>query len=201
VQPVVRPGGVRLSPVEAVEPPRIARISPAVAGRGGRIRIDATYLGAPARVTIGGTQIVPSNVSAMEPEGPVLVQLPAGLVEGTYDTTLTGAIAPHSDPTTLTIVEATRPSIDAPTLVRHSRANPLVLDGRALGVGVVNIIFWPDAGIAAPSDVVTVAGNAATTSITVPAAALAPLRNTLYRISLQAAPHVFTPYVVLEMTP
>jgi hypothetical protein len=201
VQPVVRPGGVRLGPVEAVEPPRIARISPAVAGRGGRIRIDGAYLGAPARVTIGGTQIVPPDVSAMEPGGPVLVQLPAGLVEGTYDATLTGAITPHSDPATLTIVDPARPSIDAPIVLRHSRANPLVLDGRALGVGAVNVIFWPDAGIAAPSDVVTVAGNAATISITIPAAALAPLRNTLYRISLQAAPHVFTPYVVLEMTP
>ena len=73
--------------------------------------------------------------------------------------------------------------------------------GRALGAGAVNVVFWPDAGVNAPTDVVTIAGNAAATSVTIPAANLAPLRNQVYRISLQVSPHVFTAYVLLDFTP
>ena len=41
-RPVVRPGGLRLAPIEALAPPRIDRITPLTVGEGGRIRIDAT---------------------------------------------------------------------------------------------------------------------------------------------------------------
>ena len=72
--------------------------------------------------------------------------------------------------------------------------------GDTLGAGAVDVIFWPDSGISTP-DVITVTGNAAVNSITIPAANLIPLRHTTYRLSLQYSTHGFTPYVLLEITP
>jgi len=200
-QPIVHPGGLRLAPLEVIDRPRIQRITPSPAGQGGRIRIDATYTGAPARVAVGDTRIIPPDIAEMEPGGPVLATLPGGILESSYDVTLTAANNVSSDRASLTVVAAARPSVDAPAVLRHSRAANLVLEGRALGAGPVEVVFWPDSGVSAPSDVVTVPGSAAATSITILAADLAPLRDTLYRISLRYSPHGFTPYVLLEMTP
>src|SRR2546430_123470 len=136
----------------------------------------------------------------MEPGGPVLVQLPAGLVEDAYDVTLWGSTATPSAPQTLVIVDPARPSLDAPDILRHSRGSDLVLTGRALGVGAANVVFWPDDGVSAPTDVVTVAGNAAGAVVTLPAANLAALWSRLYRLSVQYSPHGFTPHVLLEIT-
>lgn len=200
-QPIVHPGGVRLGPIDVAAPPRIARITPTTIGRGGRIRLDATYTGTPSIVSVGGTRIVPPDIAAMEDGGPVLVTLPAGVVEDAYDVRLIGAGSVPSNPETLTVVEVTLPSVDAPDALRHSRTNNLVLTGRALGAGAVNVVFWPESGISAPPDVITLAGNAAANVITIPAANLAPLRNTVYRLSLQHSAHGFTPYVSLEIIP
>jgi hypothetical protein len=200
-QPVVHPGGIRLAPVEVATRPHIERVAPSVVGRGGRIRLDASYIGPPARVTAGDARIIPPDIAAMAPDGPVLVTLPPTLVEGTYDLTLTAAGLAPSDPVTVRIVEATRPSIDAPANLRHSRGVNLVLEGRALGTGAATVFFWPDAGIASPADVVTAAGNAADTTLTIPTANLVDLRNEAYRISLRHTAHGFTPYVVLEIAP
>lgn len=201
VQPVVHPGGLRLGPVDVVDRPRIQRITPAAIGRGGRIRIDASYTGAPSRVVVGETRLVPPDVAALEDGGPVAATLPASVAEGAYDLTLTGAGNLTSEATTLRVIADTEPSLDAPAVLRHSRAAGLSLTGRALGAGAVDVVFWPDSGVQAPTDVVTLPANAAGTSLFIPAADLAPLRDTLYRISLQHAPHGFTPYVLLEMTP
>jgi Pvc16 N-terminal domain len=200
-QPVVRPGGIRLRPIDVADPPRIMRISPVSVGLGGRIRIDATYTGTPGRVSVGQTRIVPPDIAAMEDGGAVLATLPVGVTENTYDVRLTGSSNVPSDAVTLTVFEATRPSVDAPDALHHSHVNNLVLTGRALGAGNVNVFFWPDSGISTPGDVVTIMGNAAANSITIPAANLTPLRNTTYRISLQHSTHGFTPYVLLEITP
>jgi hypothetical protein len=200
-QPIVHPGGIHLGPVDVADLPRIVRITPSTIGRSGRIRLDATYTGAPDIVSVGGTRIIPPDIAAMEDGGPVAVMLPPGVIEGTYDVTLTGVSNVPSDPQTLIVVAATQPSVDAPDQLRHSRANDLVLTGRALGTGAVNVIFWPDAGISAPSDVFTVAGNAAGNTITIPAANLTPLRNTVYRLSLQHSAHGFTAYVLMEIMP
>jgi hypothetical protein len=200
-QPLVHPGGLRLAPIDVLERPRIQRITPAGVGRGGRVRVDGTYTGAPSRVSVGTTALVPPAIAALEDGGPVAAALPAAIAEGAYDVTLTGAGGAASDPVTLVVFDPTLPSIDAPDFLRHSRVNPLALTGRALGAGAVDLVFWPDAGVSAPSDVVTIAGNAAGNTVTVPAASLAPLANVPYRVSLHFSPHGFTPYVVLEMTP
>lgn len=200
-QPIVHPGGIRLGPVDVADRPRISRVTPATIGRSGRVRLDATYTGAPSVVSVDATRIIPPNIVAMEDGGPVIVTLPAGLAEDTYDIRLTGAGNVASDPETLTVVEATRPSLDAPGVLRHSRATNLVLTGRALGAGAANVVFWPDSGISAPTDVITVTAAAAATSVTIGAADLVPLRTTVYRLSVQHAPHGFTPYVLLEIVP
>jgi hypothetical protein len=200
VQPLVRPGGIRLGPVDVADLPRITRISPEAIGVGGRVRLDASYMGAPTLVTVGQTRIVPPDIAAMEDGGPVLVTLPAAVAEGAYDVTLRGTGNVPSDAATLTVLEATRVSLDAPEVLRHSRANNLVLTGHNLGAGAVDVMFWPDTGVSTPNDVVTIPGTAAGTDITIPAASLAPLRNTTYRISFQFSTHGFTPYVVLEIT-
>jgi uncharacterized protein DUF4255 len=200
VQPLVHPGGIRLGPVDVADRPRITRISPEAVGVGGRVRLDASYTGAPTRVTVGQTQIVPPNIAAMEVGGPVLVTLPGGVTEGAYDLTLGDAGSVSSEAVTLTVLEATRVFLNAPQVLRHPRANDLVLTGGNLGVGAADVMFWPDTGISVPTDVVTVAGTAAGADITIPAANLAPLRNTTYRISFQFSTHGFTPYVLLEIT-
>lgn len=201
VQPLVHPGGIRLGPVDVADKPRITRISPEAIGVGGRVRLDASYTGAPASVAVGQTQIVPPAIAAMEADGPVLVTLPNTVAEGAYDLTLRDAGNVPSDATTLTVLEAARVSLDAPSTLRHSRAANLVLTGRNLGAGAADVMFWPDTGISVPTDVVTVSGTAADADITIPAANLAPLRNTTYRISFQFSTHGFTPYVLLEITP
>src|SRR5207244_23115 len=111
--------------------PGINRLTPAIIGRGGRVRLDGTYAAPAARVTLRrrlppATDLVPPNdIGEMEPGGPVLVQLPAGLVEDAYDVTLWGSTATPSAPQTLVIVDPARPSLDAPDILRHSRGSDL----------------------------------------------------------------------------
>lgn len=197
--PIVHPGGIRFAQVDVVTPPAIARLSPAAVAPGGRVRIDAVYSGAPARVTVGDVRIVPPDLSTPEPAGPVLFTLPNGVTPSAYDVSLTTATSAPSQPQTLVVQSPTLTSLDAPAVLRHSRASNLVLSGHALGAGNVTLTFWPEAGISNPGDVVTVAATAAGNSLTASAAALAGLRNTVYRISLQYAAHAFTPYVLLEI--
>ncbi|HYP06542.1 MAG TPA: Pvc16 family protein [Bryobacteraceae bacterium] len=200
-QPIVHPGGLRMAAIDVLDRARVQRITPSPAGEGGRVRLDAAYFGAPLRVSVGTTRIEPPNMTPLEPGGPVIATLPAAISEDSYDVTITGANNVPSEATSLTVIAASLPSVDAPDTLRHSRVNNLVLEGRQLGAGAVDVVFWPDSGVSGPADVVTISGNAAGTSITIPAGSLAPLRTTTYRISLRHSPHSFTPYVVLEITP
>jgi hypothetical protein len=202
VLPIVHPGGIRFGDIDVADRPRIERITPSTIGVGGRIRIDATYTGAPTRISVGSTRIIPPDLVEMSPGGPVQTTLPGAVAEDTYDVTLSGTgTAAASEAVTLVVVDATRPSVDAPDVLTHSRANDLVLTGRALGAGAVEVMFWPDSGISTPGDVVAVAATAASTTMTILAPQLAPLRNSTYRVSLHASTHEFTPYVLLEVTP
>jgi hypothetical protein len=201
IQPVVWPGGVRLNDIDVHDAPRITNITPAVVGVGGRLRIDGSYTGAPTRVTIGGEPHEPPDIAAMSAGGPVLVTLTNQVAEGQYTVTLRGFGAVMSDAEVVTVVGATIPSIDAPDTLVHSAAAPLVLEGRALGAGAVDVFFWPDSGIGAPSEVVTVSGTAAGTTVTMMPAALAVLPPRLYRISVHLPPQTFTSYVLLELVP
>jgi hypothetical protein len=201
VQPVVRPGGANLSDIDVADQPRLERITPSTVGVGGRLRIDGTYTGAPSRVRIGDVAHEPPDIAAMSPGGPVLVSLTNQVVEGQFTVTLRGTGTVMSEPQVVTVVGAALPSVDAPEVLQHSRAAALVLDGRALGVGPTTVFFWPDRGIGAPSEVITVSGTAATTSVTIQPADLAALPPRLYRVSVQISPQIYTPYVLLEIVP
>lgn len=200
-QPVVRPGGVNLAGVDVVGQARIERIVPSTIGVGGRVRIDGSYTGTPTRVTIGDVRLEPPDIAPMAPDGPVLVTLTNAVGEGEYTVTLRGTGAAVSEPEVIAVVETTIPSVDAPDVLRHSRASALVLEGRALGVGATEVFFWPDTGINSPSDVIIVTGAAAVTTVTIAPAALAALPPRVYRVSLHRPPHTFTAYVVLEIGP
>ena len=201
VQPIVRPGGVRLGDIDVHEAPRIANITPASISEGGRIRIDGSYTGAATRVSVGDVRHQPPDIVEMTPGGPVLVTLSNQVLEGEHTVTLRGQSAGISEPEVLTILPPSVPSVDAPTVLQHSRTAALALDGRALGIGPVEVFFWPDRGITAPSDVVTVTGAAANTTVTMAPAALAALPARLYRLSVHYPPHTFTSYVLLEIVP
>jgi hypothetical protein len=201
VQPVVHPGGVRLADIDVADQPRIVRLVPSRVGVGGRLRVDGSYTGAPTRVTIGDVRHEPPDIAPMAPGGPVLVTLKNQVVEGEYIVTLRGAGEVMSEPEVVTVVSPALPSVDAPDVLQQSRAAALVLEGRSLGAGAVDVYFWPDSGISAPSDVVEVAGTAAATTVTLQPAALAALAPQVYRVSVHRPPHTFTPYVVLEIVP
>jgi hypothetical protein len=204
-RPVVRPGGLQLAPIAALAPPRIERITPATVGGSGRIRIDATYTGDPARVVIGTERIIPPQIAALVPGGPVRVNLPPAVVPNAYDVTLTAANNVPSRPGGLNVVDPSLPSVYAPDALEHSIAGDLVLDGGALGANgdARQVFLWPDSGIGSPVDVVEVAGTieAGGNAVRVLASQLTGLRPRLYRISVQHGTHLFTPYVLLEITP
>lgn len=203
--PVVRPGGLALAPIEVVTPPRIERITPSSVGFGGRIRIDAAYTGNPARVTIGAERIEPPEIAALEPGGPVRANLPPAVTAQAYDLTLAAANNISSQPAGLTVLDINLPSIFAPGVAEHSAAGDLVLDGASLGANgdPLAAFFWPDSGISAPGEVVELAGavEGGGTALRITAAELAGLRPTLYRISVRMAAHLYTSYVLLEITP
>jgi hypothetical protein len=200
-QPLVRPGGVVLDDVDVADKPRIQRIVPGTIGEGGRVRIDGTYTGAPTRVMIGDIPHQPPDIAPMSPGGPVLVTLTNAVAAGQYTVTLRGAGDVMSDQDVISVIPDTLPSVDAPDVLQHSRALPLVLEGRALGAGPTPVFFWPDRGIYAPSEVTIVNGTAAGTTVSVPAAELLPLAPRLYRVSVQLPPHRYTPFVLLEIIP
>jgi hypothetical protein len=204
-RPVVRPGGVQLAPLAALAPPRIERITPTTVGEGGRIRIDASYTGDPARVAIGTARIVPPEIVALAPGGPVRVNLPPAVSPNAYDVTLTAANNMSSRPGGLNVAAPSLPSVYAPDALEQSIASDLVLDGGALGANgdAHSVFLWPDSGIGSPADVVELVGTVegGGSAVRVPAAQLAGLRPRLYRMSVQYDTHLFTPYVLLEMTP
>jgi hypothetical protein len=200
-QPLVRPGGVNLLDIDVADQPRLARLVPSTIGVGGRVRVDGTYTGAPTRVRIGDINHEPPDIAAMSPGGPVLVTLLNTVSAGQFTVTLRGTGHVMSEPEVLTVIGAALPSVDAPDVLQHSRAVALVLEGRALGAGATDVFFWPDSGIGAPSEVITVSGAAAGTSVTIQPADLAALPPRLYRVSVHLPPHTFTSYVLLEIVP
>lgn len=203
--PVVRPGGLELAPIEVLAPPRIERMTPSSIGVGGRIRIDAAYSGDPARVTVGTERIEPPEIAALEPGGPVRANLPPALTPAAYDLTLTAANNISSRPAGLTVIGVNLPSIFAPDTAEHSAAGDLVLDGASLGANgdPLAVFFWPDSGIGAPGEVVEAVGavESGGAALRVTAAELAGLRPTVHRISVRTAPHLYTSYVLLGITP
>jgi hypothetical protein len=202
--PVVQPGGVRLD-IEVRTRPAIERITPSIAGQGGRIRIDMGAVGGITAVHVGRTRLAGGALTVPVPNGPVIAALPAAgpdaVLPGAYDVILAAGTL-FSAPRTLTVIDPALPSVDAPLTLTHSVANPLVLDGRSLG-GATRLFAWPDSGLVSPTDVFNFPVAAAANSVTVAAGDLQAVsfRPTPYRLSVQYSAGGFTPYVLMEFGP
>lgn len=202
-RPVVRPGGIRLAPLEVTPPPEIVNLAPEIVRVEGRLRLNAQYTGALEQIRIGENTIINgAGLSVPEPGGPVLFSLPASVLPGTYNVFLrVNGIS--SSPGSLQVRPITVPSVDAPSNLTHSRAADLTLTGRSLD-DASEVIVWPEMGIFSPLDVVTLpVSEVSSNQVRVSAGVLgtAPLRNELYRLTVRVSAHVFTPFVQLEFTP
>lgn len=205
---VVHPGGIRLGPIEVTTPPVLERVTPNPVRPGGLVRLDTDSGIAPTHVTVGGVRVPAAALSIPVAGGPVFLDLgapPANAVgTGAHDVSLTaGGI--NSEPVPLTLSAPPVPSVHAPTPGFHSIAGgDLVLAGQDLGAALEAIV-WPDGGVAAPSEVVTLAlaGPPLPNQVTVAQADLAAagLRFTTYRLTVRVGPHLFTPWVLLEVRP
>jgi len=199
VHPVVRPGGVQLGPVEAMTPPSIERVTPSTARQNGVVRIDATYQGVPS-VAVGGAPLPPAAVTVVGDA--IFVDL-ATVGPNSYDVTLSaGSLTSLS--AYLTVASPPAASVDAPNPGFHSMGSgDLALTGQDLAAAD-RVILWPDEGLAAPSEVVTLSPVvAAATSVSVAQAVVqaASLRPAVYRVTAGVGPHTYTPWVLLEMRP
>ena len=202
--PLVRPGGVNLLELDVRTKPAITRVTPSRIGAGGSVRVDYEFEGPITEVLIGRARIN-AGVTELEPNRSLVVELPDvgpnAVDVGTWDLRLSGGSL-YSDARTLTVLPTTVPSVDAPAELSHGVAADLVLAGRALSTAT-EVFFWPDDGVAAPSEVVQVAVSGAPFSVTVPAAQLAALnfKPVRYRVTVRHSIHGFTPFVLLEFRP
>jgi len=199
-QPVVHPGGIRLAELFTGPPPLLTSLSPAIAGVGGRVRLNATYAGTVQQVRIG-TEVIPAAALAIpQPNGPVLLTLPPALAAGTYDATLRVDGA-YSRPVTLDVRPASVATLDAPAALTHSLAGDLVITGRGLAA-TAGVFIWPAQGVRAPDDVIAVAPSAAAANaITLTAADLAAagVRTGPHRLSVRLPQHIFPAFIELEL--
>lgn len=202
-RPLVRPGGIRLAPLDVTPPPAIVSIAPAIAGVERRLRLNAQYSGTLEHIRIGEDTVIDGgDLAVPEAEGPILFSLPATVRPGTYNVFLRVA-GKSSVPHSLQVRPGTVASVDAPSSLTHSMGNDLMLTGRSLD-SAIDAIIWPDHGIFSPLDVITLPLSVVTsTQVTVTAAELsaASIRPELYRITVRVSTHVFTPFVQLEFTP
>jgi hypothetical protein len=204
--PVVRPGGIGLD-VRAGTRPLVVRVTPEAVRQGGRVRIDVLGLATLEAVNVGGVEVAPGDASlTVAPAGtPLLLTLDDGGLQ---------SLGPGVEPLTvrasglvsrrgvLRIAAAGAPAVDAPGTVAHNPAADLVLSGANLAQAE-DAVLWPDVGLAAPTDVHTVALTAvAAGSVTVPTAnglANLPAGRGPWRLTVRIGTQVYTPYVLVEL--
>lgn len=204
VHPVVRPGGLNLGPVEAIAPPTIRRITPATARQSALVRIDASYEGTPV-VAVDGEPLPGAAVTVVDD---VIFANLATVAPGAHDVTLAIGSPPPPPLTSpaayLTVADPPAASVNAPNPGFHSIASgDLTLFGQDLAAAD-RVILWPDEGLSAPSEVVTLTPVTAQPNQVDVAQALvdgAALRPTVYRVTVGVGPHTYTPWVLLEVRP
>lgn len=192
--PVVRPGGIGLD-VRAGTRPLLLRVTPEAVREGGRVRIDSDQHSQTVRV---GPVEVPGDGS------PLLLALDHGGLEslgpGAYPVSVrAGGLA--SRRATLRIADAGDPAVDAPAV--HDPSGQLVLSGANL-TGAQEAVLWPDAGVAAPTDVHTLQLSGVTASsarITAARLGTLPAGRGPWRLTVRTGDHLYTPYVLLELAP
>lgn len=204
---VVRPGGVQLTNVAPIAPPRILRVTPSRLRAGGRVMLDTAEAGTADTLRIGAVTFTFADTPAAALEiarpdalGRVFATYPAAGPDGDVDAVLRGRAG--SDPEPVTILPASAAGVDAPLAALAPGAD-LVLTGGALDTAD-RVFLWPDAGIRDPADVIDLGPTVvAPASVTVARAGLtaAGLCAIPHRVSLRMASGAFTPYVLLEVAP
>ncbi|MGF1648486.1 MAG: Pvc16 family protein [Kineosporiaceae bacterium] len=202
----VRPGGIRLSTAVGLRP-EIVAMSPQPVRPGGRLRLtfrasqDVTAVriaGAEVLATAPGWAPVPGDTAS------AVVELAGGVVDGLAPgphpvALVTGGLASRTE--RLRIADPDQAVVDAPPAAPHSRLTDLELSGAGL-TGAEEVLAWPDAGVGAPSDVVSLpfAASSAGSVRVLSAGGLATLRPSVrrWRLTVRIAT-VFTPFVVLDL--
>lgn len=201
--PGVTPGGTHLSGPGASARPALRRVVPSTQGAGGRIRLDGDFPAAPTRVWIGDTLIQGGDIDVIDAARAVSVVLPDtgpdAIPAGVHKVRVAVGELP-SEPLQIQVVAADEPTLDGPAALAHDRAADLVLSGRGLS-GAIEVLAWPERGVRAPSEAVTLplAGPATATSITVASAALSALADRGYNLAARVGDHRFTPAITLTV--
>jgi hypothetical protein len=202
-RPIVRPGGIRLAPLDVTPPPEIESFAPSIASVDSLLRLNARYSGTVEYVRIGDETIVNGPaLSIPEPGRVVLLTIPATVTPGTYDIFLR-VNGVSSTAASVEIRPNNVPSVDAPSTLNHALGADLILTGRMLD-GAMEVIIWPERGISSPADVIALpVSNVTSSQVTVTATALsaAAIQTLPYRLTVRVSLHVFTPFVQLEFTP
>jgi hypothetical protein len=203
--PLVAPGGIGLE-VRAGIRPVVVRITPEAVRTEGRVRIDASVPGGLDAVVVDGIVAAAGDavLTASDDGSSMLLDLEDGgfedLEPGTYPLTVrSGGFV--SRRALLRIAEPEMPVIDAPLALLHDPDDDLVLSGANLG-DAEECLVWPDGGVAAPSEVHSLALTAGTAaSVTVASAELDVLGGggRTWRLAIRVGERVFTPYVLLEL--
>ncbi len=210
--PVVRPGGINFGEVEVLGRPQVLRVTPAQQGQGGRVRVDLELRGRTLEnLVIEGIATPLASLTPLVAGQSYVLTLPNTLpnVVAPGGRSLRAEVGSVMDPprqfsqrATLTVLDPSTPTLDAPNVATHSLAGPLSLSGRELAA-TEELLFWPDAELSVPTQIKSVLGPSATpTSVVATAAELATAGLTpgTWRISARVGDHVYTPYVLLELT-
>jgi hypothetical protein len=204
--PVVRPGGIELE-IRAGTRPLILRVTPEAVRPGGRVRIDASLIGALEALNVGGVEVGAGDASLVAAPGgsPLLLTLDDGGLEalgtGTQPlTVLAAGLASRRG--VLRVADPAAPVVDAPAALSHDPTTDLVLTGANLA-DAQEAVLWPGEGITAPTDVHALpVDDASAGSVTVPSAgglATVPAGRGPWRLTIRVGARVYTPYVLLEL--
>lgn len=204
---VVRPGGVALAgPVPATRP-TIHRIYPRRVALDRFLRIDGPFSKPIQAVVIGANVLQGAALGAvpgLSLAESVRVRIdPLLFTPGAQRVHVLTAGNLASTEEDILIEPTAAPSIDAPNVATFSLAGPpLVLTGAGLAQAT-QVLVWPDAGVAHPSDIRTFAAIPTATTVT---STLTNLPSGTYRVTAELSPgpgqpSQFTPYVLLEVVP
>jgi hypothetical protein len=201
--PVVRPGGIDLE-VRAGTRPLLIRVTPEAVRPGGRVRIDAVLPGTVEAVTAGGVEVAAGDPLLVTEDGgaPLLLSLTgalAGLEGATVPLTIRAA-GLVSRRGVLRLAPEGAPAVDAPPSISHDPSTDLVLTGANLAAAD-EAVTWPDAGVAAPTEVHTLAlTGAAAGTVTIASSELdsLPAGRGPWRLTVRLD-QLFTPYVLVEL--
>ncbi|MEL6347115.1 MAG: Pvc16 family protein, partial [Myxococcota bacterium] len=213
----VRPGGLQMDGPSAQARPQILRITPQTVIQGRSVRVDVALNDRLLDTVRFGTDAFSASIHATDLGGQAayLVSVDAAIRPGEQSLSLQvgSAVDPpalRTDPASLTVVAPPATTTEQPVLdpfgvLTHPRTGAISLRGSGL-TDVDQVLVWPDAGVAAPSEVIPVAFTHPPppdddVRIELAAGSLAGFSAGVYRFAARApvaGRNTWTPYVILE---